>query len=170
MTENQTEPTTEPTTKQPTTPAPTEPQEEPVQEESSTDPRLAAARKDAIKYRERAKTAEAHANELEQQNAQLKDELLGYERAKAITESCELHEGLSARDFNDFCTETDPKGMRKWADTFAKRLDAARTGADGGSRVSMSGAKALSAGNGGVYAGSKPTMRNAVNAAISRSF
>lgn len=122
MTENQTEPTTEPTTKQPTTPAPTEPQEEPVQEESSTDPRLAAARKDAIKYRERAKTAEAHANELEQQNAQLKDELLGYERAKAITESCELHEGLSARDFNDFCTETDPEGMTAWADRIAERF------------------------------------------------
>ena len=158
MTENQ---QTEPTTTEPaTTP---EPQEE---GEPTADPRLAAARKESIKYRERAKAAEGHAAELEKANAELQEKLLGYERVKAITESCEQHAGLTAADFNEFCHETEPDAMRSWAEKFASRLDAARTGGDGGRRVSMSGEKALSVGNGGRPTLARHTMSNAVEAAI----
>ena len=102
---------------------PAAPEQEPTDsEQEQTDPRVSAARKESIKYRERAKTAEGHANELEQQLAQAQEELLGLKRVKAIEDACAKHEGLTAQDFNDFCTETDPEGITAWADRIAERF------------------------------------------------
>lgn len=157
MTENQTEPTVT---------EPTEPTAEPQQQEvkPAADPRLAAARKESIRYRERAKAAEGHAADLEKANAELQEKLLGYERSKAITESCAKYEGLTAKDFDDFCTETEPDKMREWADRFAARFGGRLT-----PHEKFSDRVNSKQNGGGVYAGSVPNMRNAVAAAIKKN-
>lgn len=81
-------------------------------------------------------------SEAEQAGERLQDALIENARLKAQRK----HPELSDADFDEFCKETDPEAIESWADAISKRFGS--TGV-GGANVSMSGEKALSAGNGG---------------------
>ena len=142
-------------------------QQEPTEDKQQTDPRITAARKEAIGYRERAKSAEAKTAEVEAQLAKAQEELLGLKRVKAIEDSCAKYEGLTAQDFNEFCHETEPDAMRSWADRIAERFAHGLTR----TRPDTLGDKgAFSDNSRGRYGGGRSNMRSAVNAAIKKSW